>query len=110
MDAQRSGLLSLQVDIHNSLSILCINGAILSHDSFPDDIFREARRANSFIKTQKHFGENLHGLLNSKGRPSDTFPKTVNDLLAFDGLPSPLHPSLSIAHSLGPQMPRSSSW
>ena len=75
----------MQVQLHNSLSILCIDGAALDRDSSANDLSREAKRANSFIKTQKHFGENLHPLLNYKGRPSEDFPKTVNNLLEFDG-------------------------
>jgi len=62
VDRQRTDLLVLQVKIHNS----------------------EAKRANSFIKTQKHFNENLQSLLDEKGRPSDIFPKSVNDLLRFN--------------------------
>lgn len=49
---------------------------------------REARRSNSFIKTLKHFNENLQYLLDDKGRPCDVFPKTVNELLKFDGQPT----------------------
>ena len=108
MDKQRSDLLSLQVDIHNSLSILRINSPTPNRDSPTNDPPSEAKRANSFIKTQKHFNENLHELLDGRGRPSDIFPKTVNALLEFDGLPSPLRFSLSIAHLLGPQTPKSS--
>jgi len=59
---QRSELIALQVDIHNS----------------------EAKRSNSFIKTKKHFGENLQHLLDSKGRPCDIFPRTVDDLSELD--------------------------
>jgi len=62
VEKQRADLLSLQVKIHNS----------------------EARRANSFIKTQKHFGENLQHLLDERGYPCDIFPATVNQLLGYD--------------------------
>ena len=79
-------------------------------DSPMDDLLREAKRANSFIKTQKHFGENLRELVDDRGRPSDIFPKTVNDLLVFDGLPRPFHFGLSVSHLLGSQTPKSSSW
>lgn len=106
VDKQRLDLLQLQVEIHNSLSIFHIDGAALDHNSSTNDLSREARRANSFIKTQKHFGENLHHLLDSKGRSSDIFPKTVNDLLSYDGTSGTLYLGLPISHSLGPQMRR----
>ncbi|KAF9652450.1 hypothetical protein BDM02DRAFT_2748052 [Thelephora ganbajun] len=61
VDKQRSELLSLQIKIHNS----------------------EVKRANSFIKTRKQFGESLQYLLDEKGRPSDIFPKTVDQLLEY---------------------------
>jgi len=84
VDKQRADLLSLQVEIHNSLSILCIDSTTPNSDSFAYDLSREAKRANSFVKTQKQFNENLHELLNEKGHPSDIFPKTVNDLLELE--------------------------
>ncbi|KAF9788466.1 hypothetical protein BJ322DRAFT_634987 [Thelephora terrestris] len=62
VDKQRTELLTLQIQIHNS----------------------EARRSNSFIKTQKHFNENLQYLLDQGGRRSDIFPRTVNELLAYN--------------------------
>jgi len=107
VDKQRSDLLLLQVEIHNSLSILRFGGAKLNYDSSTNNLPSEARRANSFIKTQKHFNENLHELLDSRGRPSDIFPKTVNDLLGFDGLCGPLRFSLSIAHLYSDRRPQS---
>jgi len=62
IDKQRTDLLSLQVKIHNS----------------------EAKRSNSFVKTQKHFNESLQPILDNKGHLSDLFPKTVNELLKLD--------------------------
>ena len=92
VDKQRSELISVQVEICNSLSILCIDGTTLGHGSSANDLSREAKRANSFIKIKKHFGEDLHPILDNKGRASDIFPKTVNELLGFNGQSSPPFP------------------
>jgi len=62
VDRQRVEIHQLHVDIHNA----------------------EARRANSYIKTPKHFGENLQPLINEKKAKCEFFPKTVSELLAFD--------------------------
>ena len=63
---------------------------------FVSYIYREAKRANSFVKTQKHFNESLQSILDNKGRPSDIFPKTVNELLEFNGQLAPFCFHLSI--------------
>ena len=110
IDRQRTDLLALQVKIHNSLSTMHIDSAALNCNSFANTLPREAKRANSFIITQKHFNETLQPLLNEKGHASDIFPKSVNDLLEFDSQSNPLNFNLMVAHSLGPQMQRFCNW
>ena len=87
VDRQRSDLLSLQVGIHNSLSILHIDSGAFTCNLFINYPLSEAKRANSFIKTQKHFGEALQPLLNDKAHQIDIFPKSVNELLKLNGQP-----------------------
>jgi len=60
----------------------------------------EARRSNSFIKTQKQFGEGLHHLINGRGSKCDLFPKTVKDLLELEGQLYVSRFSLPASHSL----------
>lgn len=45
----------------------------------------EARRSNSFIKTQKQFGETLQHLISEERGRCEFFPKTVRELLALNG-------------------------
>ena len=87
VDCQRSDLLSLQVGIHNSLSILHIDSGVFTRNSFTNCPYSEAKRANSFVKTQKHFGETLQPILDDKAHQIDIFPKSVNELLKFNGQP-----------------------
>lgn len=51
-------------------------------------VHREARRVNSFVRSQKQFRENLQYLLNERGMKSEAFPKTVKDLQELEGQPN----------------------
>jgi len=65
-------------------------------EAFPS----EARRSNSFIKTQKQFGEGLHHLINERGSKSDLFPNSVKDLLELESQLYVSRFSLPAGHSL----------
>jgi hypothetical protein len=73
---------------------------MLNHNSSVNGLSSEARRSNSFIKTQKQFEENLHHLINGKGLKSDLFPKTVKDLSELGGQLNISHFSPLATHSL----------
>jgi hypothetical protein len=50
-----------------------------------DPRISQSRYANSLIKTKSQFDEPLHTVVNQKGEPSPSFPKTVNELLGLSG-------------------------